>query len=153
METVIDVLPIVISVIALGISLYVGSAQVQLQKRMVKIEEERDEAVRIASQKAALTCALLRIPGNKGMRTVLRIHNDGPSAVRNVKVKINGTPLGDFPSALWEEDTIPVIGPGADYDVHMVFSLGSPSPPFHVSISWEDGTGVKDPPFETTVNW
>lgn len=95
-----------------------------------------------------MTCALLEL----GREYSLHIENDGPCEARHVRVTIDDQPLSEHPCVLNGMDEIPVIGPGAYFDVLMSVSFGAPAPPYVVCIAWEDGSGVKDPPFRTTVN-
>lgn len=146
------IISVVISVISLIVSWSVQNKQVKLQERMVKLEEARDLAAKEASRRAAVTCILTKVPASSGMRHVLRLHNSGPSAARNVQVKIDGTPHTKHP-CVWNGHEIPILGPGSRLDISLQFHSGTPRPPFVVTIAWEDDAGVKDPPYQTTVNW
>ena len=145
-------LPVLLSLLALAVSIVVGLHQVKLQRRLLQLEGAREVAATLASsgRRAALTAALLLPPESR--RTVLRIANHGPGEARDVLVTLDGKPLSEHRS-VWHQEPIEEIAPGGHVDVAMVLTKVTPAPPFEVALTWTDDGGRREPPVRLTVDW
>jgi hypothetical protein len=128
-------LSVVVSVVAILVSIDVAKKNEKLQKRLVYVEETREKE-RIEQSRTAYLLPQ-RFKANK-MGT-LRIENRGDAEARNIEVIINNKPL-----SLWEEFIDKEINPisaHSNCEFKFRWNQGEISNSWKVSISWTDDSG------------
>ncbi len=105
-----------------------------LQKRLLEIEETRENDRKRATSKAQLR-AVIEEHGNHNYRLV--IENTGDSEARNITLKMDGKPINEHPSSLVGDHDISQIGSHSRATRLLGLTLTC-SPPFDFEASWED---------------
>lgn len=118
----------------------------ELQQRIVQIEEGRDQVALTIARSATLR-AELRVSGRNSYR--LCIVNDGSSMARNVRVELGGMPLVDHPVFPRGVEIPKLIGPKSEINCVLAIPLNC-APSFVLRVLWDDDSGVNRK-FETTL--
>lgn len=139
-------LALVLSAAALLLNRRLQGQANKLQSQIVKIEQAR-EADRIAKeQKALVVAAAWQVDG---FEWIVSLTNTGRAVARNVRVSLDGLPIGDWPNHNPYPPTI--LGPTATFEYSLVNPKMNQSYPTVVEVTWEDDSGVAGR-FQTAVN-
>lgn len=133
----ISALSFLVAVIALVRS---GRAQREAnaaQRRIVEIEEQREQARKDASSEAKLRPEL-RKSGRHSYR--LYLVNHGPVEARNIQVEIDDVPLAQHPAAVGNDLMPNLVGPEGEIGCLLGLHMGC-TPPFKIEIIWDDSSG------------
>lgn len=129
---------LVVSVIALVLSLRAHREANVAQRRIVEIEEQREQEKRLNFRQAGLQPEL-RKTGQGSYR--LYLVNGGMAEARKVRVTLDGKPLAEHGAAV-RGDSMPLrVGPGAEVSCLLGISLDC-APPFEVEVQWDDDSGT-----------
>ena len=143
---------LVISVIAILISLWLAfrsyrseKRQSEWQERLLHLEEAEEKKRSTASQSAKLQAVLDR----NTMFPTLLVINSGEAKARDISVKINGTPIFELalkdhpPGHFIVRDQMEVrqLGPGGSARYILTRTSGKASL-FQIEISWADETNA-----------
>ena len=137
-SVIISAVSLVVSVVAAWKSLQAQREANIAQRRIVEIEEQREQERRLTASQAFLSPQL-----RKTERGSYRLYlvNSGKAEARNVRVKLDGVPLGEHPVAV-EGDNLPVrVGPNSEVSCILAITL-SCAPPFEIEVMWEDDSGT-----------
>ncbi len=137
-----------VAIVALVKSNRAQAAGLTLQRRMVVIEEERDQASAARSKQAILSARSAKTDRG-GVRLVVR--NDGHAEARNLRVELDGKPMSEHPTLVKGNDLCGVIGPRSEVSAVLGVHFGC-SPPFDLAIVWDDDSGVART-YRTTLTW
>ena len=144
---------ILISCISLCVAIitYVKSAKtqdktVELQQRLVHIEEGRDQLSLLKANSAKLRAELQESERNSYR---LCIANDGNAPARNVRVELGGMSLVDHPAFPSGAEMPNLVGPRSEIKCGLSIHLNCATT-FALRILWDDGCGVNQS-FETTL--
>jgi hypothetical protein len=125
---------IVVAIIALKRSSKAHRETIDIQKKVVKIEEER-ESDRKRRSKSAVLKAEMRETSKGGNR--LYVINSGEAGARNVKVWMDGKPLNEHRASVKGSEIPTLIGPHSEGSCFLALTLAC-SPPFDLKINWDD---------------
>lgn len=118
----------------------------ELQQKIVQIEEGRDQVALNMARSATLR-AELQVSGRNSYR--LCIVNDGSSMARNVHVELGGMPLVDHPVLPRGVEMPKLIGPKSEITCPIAIHMNC-APPFALRVFWDDDCGVNHT-FKTTL--
>ncbi len=141
-------LSLIVSVIALALSLRAQRDANAAQRRIVEIEEQREYERRLEARQAWVQPEL-RETGSGSDR--LYLVNHGMAEARNVRVSLDGVPLAEHHAAVRGDSMPPLIGPGAEVSCLLGISHDC-APPFEVEVRWDDDSG-KDRLYRTTLTF
>lgn len=137
-KNLLAIIAIFISIISLIKSVRATREGTDVQKRILLIEQARENDRIIESRKAKLFANLVKETDQRGIsRYLLKIENRGLSQARDVQVLLNGKHLSETPIAFNKE--ISRISPGQTIHYQVLFSFSSPA--YEVSITWSDDSG------------
>jgi len=110
----------------------------EARKRIVEIEEQREREKRFEAKQANLRPELRKVEGG-----IYRLYlvNHGKAEARNIRIKLDGTPLAEHCAAVQNERMPEFLGPGAECSVLLAISYGC-VPPFKTEITWDDDYGT-----------
>jgi hypothetical protein len=137
---------IVISVLALLVSIFVGVRQLILQQRVTKIEEARRQEEVTSKLTAEVTARfesyyVSQTSQARAYRFVLE--NLGPAKAEDLSFEIQTPAEGDAPSVQMEGHSFPVpLDPKQEYKIGCIVPHGTASS-VNVDLRWKDGTGAK----------
>jgi hypothetical protein len=129
---------LIVSVIALILSLRAQREANAAQRRIVEIEEQRDRERRLDSLQARLQ-AKFRDLGDGSER--LYLVNRGTAEARNVKVRLDGKPFEEHCAVVGGDSLPSLVGPGAEVSCLMAISMTC-HPPFECEVRWDDDSGT-----------
>jgi hypothetical protein len=141
MPTVIQILlaaaAIGVSVVALVRGGRTQNRLVKVDERLVSIEEKRETDRQLDARKARLTAFVDR--GAHGSGHVLRVENSGAAEAREVKVLLDGVPVGDHSATatLPPEKGKTIVGPNSDIRYRVTLT-GDMLPPSEIVVEWTD---------------
>jgi len=142
---IISIIAVVISAIAIGVSIWTHNRNHKLQTRIVALEEAREKDRLAEKQKANLTAKITKevLPRSGSIKIdttyYLQIENKGSSEARDVKIKLDNKSLLEHP-AIIDEREIQQIGPQSHIQ-HLLSLTTKTYPPFDIEITWEDDSG------------
>lgn len=137
-NTVVAVVALVVSVIAVWLS---HRAQVQAnaaQKRIVEIEERREQDRIRESTRAVLRPELRET--DRGFHRLYLV-NHGGSEARNIRVKMDGQPLDEHKAAVHGSPMPAFVGPQSEIGCILAFHSNC-VPPFEFEVLWDDDSGT-----------
>lgn len=143
---IISIIAVVISAIAIGVSIWTHNRNHKLQARIVALEEAREKDRLAEKQKANLIAKIIKeaLPRSGSIKIdtnyYLQIENKGSSEARDVKVVLDGKPLLEHPTILKNIKEITQVGPNTDFRYLLVLSTQG-RPPSNIEITWEDDSG------------
>ncbi len=109
----------------------------EAQSKLARIEEQREADRLTRALQAALRAKLL--PDRNGSHR-LCVSNRGQSEARDIRIIVDGRPLGEH-LAFHSGMRIPeVMEPGSEISCHV--ATFDSNPPFEIEILWEDDSGV-----------
>lgn len=129
---------LIVSIIALIKSLRAQREANGVQRRVVEIEERREQERRLALRQAQLRPELKKT-GSGSYRFCLTNH--GMAEARNVQVALDGVRLSDHRTAIRGNELPSLVGPGAEVGCILLISMDC-TPPFQVDVRWDDDSGV-----------
>ena len=136
--TFIQCVPIVISLLAFGLSLYtyvIHDRKIKEQDKLInQFTLEKFEKEAELDKKAVVEAKITR--GVKNKRTI-KIYNRGRAIAKNVVVKFPGNPSLNIRDYISPID----INPQSSMDIYVSVHFGSPST-LQVDYEWEDGVKV-----------
>lgn len=145
---------IIISAVALLVSIFVGVRQLILQQRVTKIEEARRQEEITSRLVAYVTArfesyAVSRATQARAYRFVL--WNQGPAQAEDVSFEIQTPSKGQGPFVQMEEHSFPVrLDPGQEYPLACIVPQGTAAS-VEVELRWRDGTGARAKTLTLTV--
>jgi hypothetical protein len=146
---------IIISIIALTVSLIVGVAQVVLQRRITRIEEARHASELESKRKAEVTARIESFStGQTGQAKAYRfvLENLGPAPAQGVSFEIAPPASGEAPFVQTEGHNFPlVLDPHQDYKMACFVVMGT-APSVAVDLAWRDGTGPRTKTLTLTIH-
>ena len=104
------------------------------QKRIVEIEEQREREKLFEAKQDNLRPELRKV--ERGTYRLYLI-NHGKAEARNIRIKLDGTPLAEHCAAVQSDRMPAFLGPGAECSVLLAISSGC-VPPFEIEITWDD---------------
>ena len=152
---VISILSLLVSAIAIGVSIWTHNRSHKLQKSIVCLEEEREKDRQIEKGKACLTAKIEKEElSRSGTSKIYRkyflvIENKGLSEARNIKLLLKDQ--GVLPNPLLHnvQREINHIGPQSSFRYE--FSSGFMRElPLSVGIAWQDDSGESGK-YQTTL--
>ncbi|MGH9428066.1 MAG: hypothetical protein ACRD2L_17425 [Terriglobia bacterium] len=138
-----------LSVVAIAVSVFAWITSWQTQKRLVVIEEARERDRLKHASKAKLRAELVREPGSRRMRELLRVYNDGEVEARNVAIKLAGKPLLEHPAVPGGTTEIKKVGPRSQIQYVIAVTLDN-APPWEFELTWTDDSG-QEGSYRTTL--
>lgn len=145
---VISALSLLVAILAIIKS---GRAQQEAnaaQRRIVEIEEQREQHRQRESTQAKLRPEL-RQSGQHSYR--LYLVNTGAVEARNIRIEMDGVPLAEHPAAV-RNDLLPdLVGPDGEISCLLGLHMGC-TPPFKIKITWDD-TSAKERTYCSTLTW
>jgi hypothetical protein len=144
-SVVIAAVSMVVSLIAMFKSNKAQQEANAAQRKLVKIEEDRELERRSGSLEAHLKPSLRKM----GSSYRLYIENSGAAEARNVRISMDGVPLSEHRVG---GDQIPlIIGPSSEASCLLALSLAN-HPPFNAEIQWDDESGLNHS-YRTTLTF
>lgn len=137
---------LVVSVFALFKSSHAQREANAAQKRIVEIEEQRDQARQAEGRQAVLRPELRKTARGTDR---LYIVNHGKAEARNVRVEVDGRSLAEYPAALGNDSMPDLIGPRSEVSCLLAFYQDC-APPFAIGITWDDDS-AQGRTYRTTV--
>ena len=141
------------TLLPIGVAIYFGyenrklaRANIELQKRLLAIEEDREEVRKKTAAKAFLQARIIE-HGRAGHK--LFIENTGNGPARNIVIKMDDLPFNEHPIAVRGVGEINVIGPGAHVTKVLTLTLAR-RPPFQLKLTWDDDSGERGE-YQTTL--
>jgi hypothetical protein len=128
---------LIVSVIALILSLRAQREANAVQRKLVEIEEKREQERQLGLRQASLQPEI-RASGIGFHR--LYIANHGAAEARNVRVSLDGKPLEQHRVAVRGSPIPSLVGPGNEVSCLLAISHECP-PPFQCEIRWDDDSG------------
>jgi len=128
---------LIVSIIAMLKSAHAQREANSAQRRVLAIEERRENERRLASLQAQLLPEL-RKTGSETYR--LYLINRGMAEARNVRVTLDGVLL-DPRKAIQGNELPSLVGPSAEVSCILPMSIDC-TPPFDVDVRWDDDSGV-----------
>lgn len=137
---------LIVSIIAMLKSMHAQHEANAVQRRIVHIEERREEERQLGSHQARLRLEL-RNMGSGSYR--LYLINDGMAEARNVRVILDDLPLDAHQTGVRGEILPSLVGPNAEVSCFLRITLGC-QPPFQAAVHWDDNSGI-DRSYRTTL--
>lgn len=109
------------------------------QRRLVEIEERREQDRLIRNRQAELTASISN--ADKGSLKI-HIRNSGETEARNIQILLDEIPLLEHPAAPKGQSLPNVIGPNSEISFYLALAFGSPTPS-GVMIAWDDDSGAR----------
>ncbi|MBT9143080.1 MAG: hypothetical protein DDT32_01483 [Syntrophomonadaceae bacterium] len=134
----IAVCSLVVSTVAIYMSWKASREANAAQRRIVDIEEQREQERRLSALQALLRPQLRKT--EKGSDRLYLV-NSGKAEARNVRVELDGVPLNKHRAAVVGNDIPAHIGPNSEVSCVLAFTFGC-APPFKIEIKWEDDSGM-----------
>lgn len=119
-----------------------------LQKRLVEIEEARDQERKKTIKKAQLS-AHIEEYGRNNHRLV--VENAGNAEARNINLTMDGKPFDEHQAAVSGEGKISRIGAHSQATRLLALTMRC-APPFELEIAWDDDSGEKGS-YQTTLTF
>ena len=133
----IAILALVIAGIALFRDSKTSSGQLELDRRMLEIEQGRDQREKLERSTASVMAELVEDRGTR-----IRLTNFGISEARALSVLLDDQPYDEHPTFLKGSAKLPdFLAGGADADIAVSFTLEMRDP-VEVDIRWEDDSGT-----------
>jgi hypothetical protein len=139
---------LIVSVIALILSLRAQSQANAAQQRIVEIEEQRDKDKRQDALQARLQ-AVFRDLGDGSER--LYLVNHGMAEARNVRVTLDGKPFAKHCAVMGGDSLPSLVGAGGEVSCLLAISMQC-APPFECEVRWDDDSGPEHV-YRTTLTW
>jgi len=129
---------LIVSVAALVVSLRAQREANAAQRRIVGIEEQREQEKRQDALKARLLPELRETASNSYR---LCLTNLGEAEARNVRVRLDGVPITEHHAAVQGDYLPSLVGPGSEISCLLGISFDC-APPFKVEVEWDDDSGT-----------
>lgn len=129
-ETVIAACSLVVSVVALLLSHRAQREANAAQLRIVEIEEQRERDRQMQRRQARLHPELRRQASGSYR---LYLANQGESAARNIRVRLDGKPIQEHCAAVQGDSLPDRVEPGGEVSCLLAISLDC-APPFEVEV-------------------
>jgi hypothetical protein len=138
-----------LALILSGVGIYLGVRHNRrdrdIQRRLLAIEEERQEHQRTEARRAKLRAYLQRA----GTNHYIVVQNEGEAPARAVTITLDGRPLLEHCAIFANQEEVRKIGPNSE--IRYIAALDSEChPPFDFAVQWEDGSGQVGT-YETTL--
>lgn len=117
------------------------------QRRIVEIEEQREQD-RVGESRRAVVRVALRRTGNAFR---LCIQNVGQAEARNLKIRLDGIPASEHPVVPGGQTFPTMVGPGAEVGLLMALTWGTDAPT-ELTVTWDDDAGTGHS-FRTTLTF
>ncbi len=125
----------VVSVLALGVSVWAIRTSRRTSRKMLAIEEAREQDRQDKARCANLTTTFEHL--QQAGRYALHIENGGASEARDVTVVLDGRPISELKNIEPKIPTVPTIGPDSSASYNWPCA-NNPRPPFPLKITWSD---------------
>lgn len=133
--------PLVVSVVALGVSVVSGvatyrviRAQARTQERLLALESARERGRLRETRRARLVVQVV-----SGERRLV-IRNEGPGAARDIRFRLDGRPFAEHDWIAKNQDEVTELGPGGEAAYVLARHMGSPGTAA-AEIGWADDSG------------
>jgi hypothetical protein len=127
---------LIVAIIALIFSIVSNQKAIANQKRLVEIEEQREQERQNQKSSAQLRPELRRV--EKSKRLVIK--NYGDAEARNVRIIMDGKPLAEHKTSLSNVHMPELVG--AYSEISCVLAINKDNaPPFNIEIKWDDNSG------------
>jgi hypothetical protein len=130
-------LALLVSIVAILVSIHANRQANATQRRLVEIEEGRDRE-RVAAGRRADLRAEIREFGLHSER--LYVINEGSAAAHDVADFLDGVALAEHDAAVANDPLSTVIGPRSEASCLLMTTL-SCATPFDIRITWQDDSG------------
>ena len=139
-----------LSAIAIVLSLISLLSSRRSNRRLIQIEEARDNAAQTASDSAVLRGHLVRAPSANGRstNTALIIDNTGDGTARDIVMLLDAVPAAKH-GAFMSGNDFDLLGPQSSKRCSLAITSHSPTPT-RIEISWTDDTGERKT-YESTL--
>jgi len=127
----------IVSVVAVVISGIAFMKTKRTDKRLLEIEEKREEDRNKLAQKAQLQARIVKY-GHNSHR--LLIINNGEGEARNIGLKMDAKPFDDHFASVRNDSPAKIIGPHSEATC-LLHIADECAPPWKIEISWEDDSG------------
>ena len=135
----IALISLLVSIIAMKLGYKAQRESNVIQKRMVEIEEQRENEKRLDLGQAKLR-AEIRKPASSNCHR-LYVMNEGLAEAKNVQVELDDITLEEHPA--YASDSIPnFVGPQSEVSCLLAITLNS-NPSFDIKIAWDDDISKK----------
>lgn len=138
---------LVVAIIALIVSIFTNQKTNANQKRLIEIEEQREQKRQDKKISAQLRPELRR----DGKSERLVITNHGDAEARNVRVIMDGNPLAEHKTAVSNDHMPELVGANSEISCLLAISQGN-APPFNIEIKWDDNSD-NDKEYRTTLTF
>ncbi len=135
--------PLVVSVVALGVSVTsavasfrVARAQARAQERLLALESARERGRLRETRRARLVAQV--VGGGGQWRLVIR--NEGSGAARDIRFRLDGRPFAEHDWIPRNQDEVTELGPGGEAAYIIAPHMGSPGTAV-AEIHWTDDSG------------
>ncbi|HUU30088.1 MAG TPA: hypothetical protein VM123_19965 [archaeon] len=143
-----SIIGLLLSLSAIAVSIWAYSKSSKTEKKLLEIEEAREED-RIKQSKKAILMAIIDHEYHRNFTSfTLQIKNEGEAEARDVCVKLDEMPLLEHPVIPKTIEEIKQIGPKSVIRYRMAITRGYRKN-FEVEITWADDSG--EPGFYKTT--
>lgn len=142
-EILISSVALVVSIVVAIYSYRQGRKSNELQSRVVKLEEKREERNQKQLHEAALNIELEKVATGK---YIFRIINKGPARATDFLFRINGQAPHKYDKMLLDLESINQIQPGQNLEKRVSKTKGQSSV-IDVVANFEDGNGKQEKEF------
>ena len=139
-QNAIAVIAAIVSALAALASIRAARKSIAAQNRMLQIEEARERDRVLQFKKANLIASLIREPGSRTIRDLLRIENTGDAEARDLNVILDGHPVLEHPAMPRGQDEVRQVGPRSHFQYLIAVSFQTKAPS-DVRITWSDDSG------------
>lgn len=118
----------------------------KMEKKLLEIEEAREEDRLAEKQKANLTAEIITKESPRSgsikidRKCYLQIENKGLGEARNIKLVLDNKPVMEHPGISKPQSEVKRVGPESKFR-HELAVTGGPNVPSYVEITWEDDSG------------
>jgi hypothetical protein len=127
---------LIVSIIAFKKSTHAQDEANAVQKRLVEIEEQREQERQLSIRQASLRPELREVSNNSYR---LYLINEGSAVANNVRVLLDGNPINEHAARSYEEPPN-LVGPNSEVSVLLSISFDC-VPPFGIEVRWDDASG------------
>ncbi|MCH9034329.1 MAG: hypothetical protein IID42_07475 [Planctomycetes bacterium] len=143
---------VVVSTVAVIVSVVALRKSNKTQRRLLEIEEQREQDRISVTRKARVVARIVREEPSSGRKTTsfyLEIENLGQSPAHDIDVSLDDGPVLKHPTMLQKTEEVRQVGPHSSFR-YMLAPHSSARLPQSIKIAWEDDSGEPSH-YETTL--
>ena len=151
-DTWVAIVAAIISGLAALASIAAARRSISAQKRLLEIEEQREQDRVSVTRKARFVARIAREgprPGRKTRDYYLEIENLGQSSAHGIEISLDNGPLLDHPTIQEKTEEVRQVGPQSSFR-YILAPTQSTRPPQRITIAWDDDSGERGH-YETTL--